>query len=170
MGPPANNGAIRITGGFERRRWTSLASCRKWIPKFTAFPSADLRIALGSGEGAVKSVGVNIGTWHSLQTGSSGSDGPSARMHYEEDFYATLGFGFGGDVSAGATFTAYTSPNNLFNTVQEISVKVARANRINPYGLVAFQSQRRRHLVDEGTGSYLELGAGPRFPLGPRMS
>ncbi len=75
----------------------------------------------------MKSVGVNIGTWHSLQTGSSGSDGPSGRIHYEEDFYATLGFGFGSDVSAGVTFTAYTSPNNMFNTVKEISVKVAKA-------------------------------------------
>lgn len=135
-------------------------------PKLTAFPSADLGIALGGGDGAVKSVGLNLGTWHSLNGGSSGSDGGSGKMHYEEDFYATFGLGFGAGVSLGATFTAYTSPNQSFGTVKELSFKLAKANLLNPYGVVAFELSGAADGVDEGTGTYLELGVGPAVPLG----
>ena len=41
------------------------------------------------------------------------------------DFYATLGLGFGGGVSLGTTYTAYTSPANLFAHVKEIAFKLA---------------------------------------------
>jgi hypothetical protein len=108
----------------------------------------------------------NVAVWNSLQTGSSGSDGPSARLHYEERFLATVTLGFGGGVALGTTYTAYTSPNGMFNTVKELSVKVSKTHMINPYGMVAFE------LSDDGQadggankGSYLELGVGPTFTL-----
>ena len=36
-------------------------------------------------------------------------------------------------------FTAYTSPNDMFSTVKEISFKVAHASKYAPYALVAFE-------------------------------
>ena len=39
-------------------------------------PYGDLGLALYSGDGGVKSASVNLGVWNSVQTGSSGSDGP----------------------------------------------------------------------------------------------
>ena len=66
------------------------------------WPYADLGIALVSGDGPVKSVGVNLGTWNSLHTGGVGLNGPTGKLWYESDFYATLGFGFGGGTSVGA--------------------------------------------------------------------
>jgi hypothetical protein len=77
---------------------------------------------------------INFGVWHSLQTGSTGSDGPSEKLHYEEDFYATLGLGFAKSLSLGTTFTAYTSPNGGFNTVKELMFQGSQASRFNPYG------------------------------------
>ena len=39
------------------------------------WPVADLGIALYSGDGGLKSAGVNIGTWNSLNTGDTGAMG-----------------------------------------------------------------------------------------------
>jgi len=166
-GSGPNDGAVHFTGAFDVPSvYVFRGIVQESDPKLTMFPAGDLAIALGSGEGAVKSVGVNFGTWHSLQTGSSGSDGISGRLHYEEDFYATLGLGFGGGFSFGTTFTAYTSPNNMFNTVQEISLKLSKTHFVNPYGIVAFELDGAADATDDGTGTYLELGVGPTFPLG----
>ena len=136
-------------------------------PKLTLFPAGDIGLALKSGDGGLKSVGVNFGVWNSLQTGSSGFDGPTGKLHYEEDFYATLSLGFGGGVGLATTYTSYTSPNGMFPTVKEIAFKVSKTHMVAPYGIVAFE------LDDDGQadggankGTYLELGVGPSWPLG----
>jgi hypothetical protein len=85
---------------------------------------ADLGLAAYSGEGALKTVGVDFGTWNSQHTGDTGLDGASGKSWYESDFYASLGLGFGGGTTLTTTYTAYTSPNNTFTTVKEIAVKV----------------------------------------------
>ena len=82
---------------------------------------------------------MNFGVWNSLHTGSSGSDGPSGKLHYELDFYTTLSLGFGGGFSLGTTYTAYTSPNSMFTTVKELSFKVSKAHMLAPYGVLAFE-------------------------------
>lgn len=165
-----NPGALTFTGGVDFPSLYLFRGIRQESePALTMFPYGDLGIALASGDGGVKSVGINIGTWHSLQTGSSGSDGPSEKVHYEEDFYATFALGFGGGVSLGTTYTAYTSPNFMFTTVKEVSFKIAKAHMLNPYGVLAFElGGDSAGQADGGSekGSYLELGVGPTFPLG----
>ena len=111
---------------------------------------------------------MNFGVWNALLTGSSGLDGPEDKLHYEEDFYATLNLGFGGGFSLGTTYTAYTSPNGMFGTVQELMFKVlTQASKFaNPDGpcLVAFELDGQAD-GGSGEGVYLELGAGPSWPL-----
>jgi hypothetical protein len=75
-------------------------------------------------------------------------------MWYESDFYATLGFGFGGGTSFSTTYTAYTSPNSGFTTVKEIAFKLgvddsARLGKfsVKPYVLLA-----QEFGTDIGTG------------------
>ena len=99
-----------------------------------------------SGDGGLKTVGVNFGTWNSLHKGPSGSDGPSGKFWYESDFYTTLSLGFGGGFTFGTTYTSYTSPNNMFSTVKEIAFKLgeddsAYLNKfaMKPYALFAFE-------------------------------
>lgn len=170
-----NPGALTFTGTFDvPSLYIFRGIVQESDPKFTTQPYADVGLALFSGEGGLTSAGVNFGVWNSLQTGSSGSDGPRERLHYEEDFYATLALGFQGGVGLGTTFTAYSSPNLMFNTVKELSFKISKAHMINPYGIIAFE------LTDEGQadggsnkGSYVELGVGPAFTLvdgGPTLT
>lgn len=138
-------------------------------PKFTTFLAGDLGISLLSdGSGGIKTAGVNFGTWNALMTGSSGSDGPQDGAFYESDLYASLTLGFGGGVSVTPMFTAYTSPNDMFKTVKEISFKVAHANKAATYALVAFEiGGDSSGQADAGSelGTYLELGVGPSWPI-----
>ena len=102
--------------------------------------------------------------WNSLHTGSSGLDNDVNKLHYEEDFYATLGFGFSRGMTFSINYTAYTSPNGLFGTTQELGFKVAVANKFAPYVLLAQEMTGRRGRRTN-TGTYIELGAGPSWPL-----
>ena len=137
-------------------------------PKLTTFVAGDLGIPLlADGSGALKTAGINIGTWNAFMTGSSGSDGPRDGAFYESDLYAGVTLGFGA-ISFTPMFTAYTSPNDMFTTVKEISFKVANASKTAPYALVAFEiGGDSSGQADGGTekGTYLELGIGPSWPI-----
>lgn len=169
VGDP-NPGALTFSGGFDLLPGTPFifrGMVQERDPKLTLLPYADLGIGLFSGDGGLRSVGVSVGVWNSLQTGSSGSDGPTKRLHYWEEFYSTLTFGFGGGVMFGTTFSAYTSPNGMFTTVEELSFKLSKADLFAAYGVLAME------LADDGQadggsrkGTYLELGVGPSWSLG----
>jgi hypothetical protein len=165
-----NTGAMTLTGSFDILPGTAYVFrgiTQESDPGLTMWPAADLGIALHSGDGTFKSVGINVGTWNSLHTGSSGSDSFTGRMHYEMDFYATLALGLSKGFSLNTTYTAYTSPNGLFDTVNELSFKLAKAHKLNPYGIIAFELDGDGQ-ADGGAnaGTYLELGIGPSFPIG----
>jgi hypothetical protein len=167
-----NPGALTFTGGFDIPTLYFFRGIRQETdPALTMWPYGDLGIALHSGDGSVKSVGVNVGVWNSLHTGSSGSDSPSGKIHYEEDFYTTLNLGFGGGVTLGTTYMALTSPNQSFATVKELQFKVAKAHWLNPYGFLVFElsddgQADGGHTFGGSKGTYLELGVGPSWPLG----
>lgn len=172
--PDPNGGAITFTGGIDvlpNTTYVFRGIVQEADPKITFWPYGDLGMALYEGDGAIKSAGLNLGVWNSLHTGTSGLDGPADRLHYEEDFYLSLGLGFGGGVNLATTYTAYTSPNSFFSTVQELSFKVSQAHMLAPYGLLAFELDGA---ADGGqSGTYLELGVGPSFPLmadGPMLA
>lgn len=168
QGDDPNPGAITLTTGIDFPTVYFFRGIRQeQNPKLTMFPFGDVGISLYSGDGGVTSAGVNFGVWNSLHTGDSGLDttNPKKRIHYEQDFYASLSLGFNGGVTITPTFTTYTSPNGSFGTVNEISFKVAHASRFAPYGLVAFElSGQADGGADEGT--YAEFGVGPSWPLG----
>lgn len=134
-------------------------------PSLTMFPSVDAGVVFDRGDKPLRTVSLNAGTWHSLHTGTSGREGASGRLHYEQDFYATVGFGFGRGISLSTTYTAYTSPNDSFRSVHEVAVKASKAHALNPYGLVAFELNGAADGIDDGTGTYVELGVGPSVPL-----
>ena len=170
-----NSGALTFTGGFDVPTIYYFRGIRQEVkPSITLWPYGDIDVALFSGDGGVKRVGVDFGVWNSLQTGSSGSKGPSARLHYQEDFHTSLALGFGGGIGLATAYTAHTSPNGMFNTIQEISIKVTETHMGNPYAFVAFELSDKGQ-ADNGTkkGTYLELGAGPSWPLmrnGPTLA
>ena len=164
-GGDPNPGAITLTGSMD----ASNAYLFRGIPQddtgLILWPAADLGVALRSGGGAVRSVTVNVGTWNSLHTGVTGTDGPSGKLWYESDFWTGAVVGFAGGVNVAAIYTAYTSPNGAFPTVKELSFKASASLRgTNPYALVAFELDGQ---ADGGVeeGRYLELGAAPGTTL-----
>jgi len=160
-----NSGAVTLTTAVDFPSVYFFRGIRQESdPKLTTFAAGDVGIALFSGDGGLKSATVNVGVWNSLHTGTSGIDADKS-SHYEEDFYASVSLGFGRGVTVMPMFTAYTSPNSSFGTVQELSVKVAHASKFAPYGLVAFELKGQ---ADGGSdeGTYAEFGVGPSWPLG----
>jgi hypothetical protein len=104
-----NPGAFKLSGGVDFLNQYMFRGIRQNSTGLVIWPS-DLAIAAYSGNGGLKSVGVNMGTWNSLHTGDTGTNGPSTKLWYESDFYTTLALGFGDGVSLSTTCTAYTSP------------------------------------------------------------
>lgn len=163
--PDPNPGAITFTGGVDvPTKYVFRGIVQEADSKLTLMPYGDIGIALASGDGAIKSASINFGVWNALLTGSSGLDGALGKLHYEEDFYATLNLGFGGGVSLGTTYTAYTSPNGAFGTVHELAFKVAKSHWLAPYGLLAFELDGQAD-ANFNEGTYVELGVGPSWPL-----
>jgi hypothetical protein len=166
--PPAvdpNTGALTFTGGLDvPSKYVFRGIVQEADSKLTLFPYGDLGISLFSGEGGIKSASVNFGVWNALLTGSSGSDGVTDKLHYEEDFYTTFTLGFGGGVGLATTWTAYTSPNGMFNTVQELSFKVSKSHWLSPYATIAFELDGQAD-GGENEGVYLELGSTPTWSL-----
>jgi hypothetical protein len=163
-----NTGSVTLTASTDVLNTYMFRGIRQDDTGLIAWPAADIAISLFSGNGGLKSLGLNVGTWNSLHTGDTGSNRPvDPKLWYESDFYATLAFGFGGGVSLGTTYTAYTSPNSGFGNVKEISFKLGvddskplgRAS-LKPYGIIAFELDGQ---ADAGTneGTYLELGVAP---------
>lgn len=163
-----NGGALHVTAGLDVPSvYVFRGLVQESDPKITLWPYGDLAIALKSGgNGAVKAAAVNIGIWNSLQTGSSGSDGPSKHAHYEEDFYATATAIVGGGLALTGGYMALTSPNFMFDTVKEFQMKVTKTGKLNPYGFLAAELTDVQADAGEGKGVYLELGVGPSFALG----
>jgi hypothetical protein len=170
-----NPGNVTVTAGVDFLNQYMFRGIRQNSTGIAIWPSADLGVAVHSGDSGLKSAGINFGSWNSLHTGDTGSDNTSnGKMWYESDFYASLNLGFGGGVSLGTTYTAYTSPNNLFTTVKEIAFKLGADDTaylgkaaVKPYALVAFEfdTDPGRGQADGGlsAGKYLELGVAPGY-------
>ena len=94
-----NPGNITLIGNVDFTNAYMFRGIRQEDSGLILWPYFDLGIAAYSGKGSLKSVGVNFGTWNSLHSGASGTDGPSGKLWYESDFYTTLSLGFGGGVS-----------------------------------------------------------------------
>lgn len=176
--PPSSNApaprTLTASAGIDFVNRYMFRGIRQNSTGIAIWPWADLGIAAYSGDRRLESIDVNIGIWNSLNTGDTGSDGPSGDLWYEADFYATLGFGLSGGVSAAATYTAYTSPNDTFTTVKEFMVKLAiddtaylGARAIKPYAIVARETDTAPGLAQadlgDQPGTYLELGIVPGY-------
>jgi hypothetical protein len=167
-----NTGNLTVTSSIDLTNAYMFRGIRQDDTKLIVWPAVDLGLLLVSGDGGLKSAGLNFGSWNSLHTGNAGLKGASKKLWYESDFYATLSLGFGGGVSLGTTYTAYTSPNAGFTNVKEVMFKLgvddsAKLGKgaLKPYGIVAFEFNTEPGIgqADGGlkAGRYLEVGIGP---------
>ncbi|HEY7187149.1 MAG TPA: hypothetical protein VH436_11415 [Vicinamibacterales bacterium] len=172
-----NPGAMTLTASFDFLNQYMFRGIRQNSSGIAMWPAVDLGIATYSGKGGLKSLGINLGTWNSLHTGDTGSDGPSGKLWYESDFYASLGFGFGGGTSFTTTYTSYTSPNGSYSTVKEIMFKLAvddsahlGKGAVKPYIVVARELSAEIDGLTNGqadgglnAGTYMEIGGAPSY-------
>jgi hypothetical protein len=167
-----NPGNLTVTSSIDLTNAYMFRGIRQDDTKVMVWPAADLGLTLFSGDGGLKSAALNFGSWNSLHTGNAGLNSASKKLWYESDFYTTFSLGFGGGVSLGTTYTAYTSPNAGFTNVKEVMFKLGvddsatlGKGALKPYGIVAFEFDTEPGIgqADGGleAGRYLELGIGP---------
>ena len=177
-----NPGAITVSGALDFTNAYLFRGIKQESDGLIMQPYLDLGVTLYTGEGSLKTFGINVGTWNSLHGfNDSGTDNPrNHKLWYESDFYTTLAFGLTGGVSAGVTYTAYTSPNDGFTTVKEVSFKIGVDDSmqlgkfsLKPYGIIAAEMDTSTHTgqADGGleAGTYVELGIAPSYAW-PRFS
>jgi hypothetical protein len=163
---------VVVTGGVDVTNRYSFRGIRQNAGEASIWPYIDFGGTLAKGDGSVKSVSINVGTWNAFHTEKDDAinlDGElTSNKWYESDLYGTLGLGFGGGVSLGTTYTSYMSPGNYFGHVKELAFKLSvddsaalGKGALKPYGLIAFE------LDDNGAdgfgsrGTYVELGIAP---------
>ena len=155
---------VTMTAGIDLVNQYMFRGIRQNGTGVATWPFFDLGIGAFEGEGGLKSVGINVGTWNSAHSKPGG--------WYESDVYATVGLGFGGGVGLATTYTSYTSPNDSFTHVKEVALKLSvddsaalGSAALKPYALVAFElaTEPGRYQADGGQkgGRYLELGVAP---------
>jgi hypothetical protein len=165
---------VAITGGFDVTNQYNFRGIRQNRSEVSLWPYIDFGIPAWSGDGALKAITVNLGTWNAFHTELSDRtnlDGEtSSNKWYESDLYATLGFGFSKAVLS-LNYTSYTSPGNWFAHVKELGVKLAFDDSsalgkaaLKPYALVAFELDDSGQ-ADAGAskGTYVELGVAPGY-------
>jgi hypothetical protein len=179
QGADPNPGNLTMIGNVDFANAYMFRGIRQDDTRVMIQPSAELDIALQSGDGGVKSTSLNFGTWNSLHTGDTGLRSATSglgcacdKLWYESDFYTTLAFAFTRG-SLGVTYTAYTSPNAGFNNVKEIMFKFGGDDSallgkaaLHPWVIAAFEFDAANgHQADGGSkaGKYLELGVSPGY-------
>ena len=167
-----NAGRLSISAGVD---WTSayfFRGIKQETEDLILQPYGELGMKLVDQAGALTALTLTGGFWNSLHTGPTGSDSPIAvdpKVWYEFDGYVRLSAVLWEDLTTYALYTAYTSPNDSFGTVQEIAfgvgyndAKLLGPFALNPSVLIAFELDGQ---ADAGadTGIYAQIGIAPGY-------
>ena len=163
---------VVIAGALDVTNQYNFRGIRQNTEGVSIQPYVDFGFTPFRGDGGLKTVGVNLGTWnafHSQIDDFTNLDGEiTSNKWYESDVYATLGLGFS-KAALAFTYTSYTSPADLFAHVKELAIKASfddssmlGKGALKPYALVAFELDDDGQ-ADGGTekGTYIELGVAP---------
>lgn len=149
---------------------------------FIGQPYATINFTAYESESWLNNVTLSLTSWNSVQTGPTGSGGDhsSPDAWYESDIVASLTATMFDKWSASIIYTAYTSPNDSYNTVQEVAFRLSfddtqalGAFALHPYALLAFEIDDQADggntafnpIAPTSEGIYLELGIAPSAPL-----
>ena len=160
---------VAVTGALDVTNQYNFRGIRQNTDGVSIQPYIDFGIPAWSGDGGLKSVTLNLGTWNAFHTQLSDN------KWYESDLYATVGFGFS-KAALSFNYTSYISPADLFGTVKEFGIKLgfddsAALGRgaLKPYVLVAFELDDNQADAGAEKGTYVELGVAPGY-AGSRAS
>jgi hypothetical protein len=155
---------VVVTTGVDFVNQYNFRGIRQNTEGVSIWPFVDLGFTPYSGDGALKTVTLNVGTWN------AGHTSLDSNKWYESDIYGTVGFGFG-TTALAVTYTSYTSPADLFAHVKEIALKFSvddsaamGRGALKPYALVALELDDHGQ-ADAGhhNGTYVELGVAPGY-------
>jgi hypothetical protein len=161
---------VVVTGGLDVVNQYNFRGIRQNSDEVSIWPFIDFGFTPYSGDGGLKTVTLNLGTWNAFNTQINEDDFGTDNKWYESDLYATLGFGFG-TTALAFTYTSYTSPADLFAHVKELAVKLSvddsgslGRGALKPYALVAFELDDAGQAdAGEAKGTYVELGIAPGY-------
>lgn len=154
---------VVVTGAVDVTNQYNFRGIRQNTEGASIQPYIDFGFTPYKGDGGLKSVGINVGSWNAFNTQLSDN------KWYESDFYATAGFGFS-KAALGVTYTSYTSPADLFAHVKELAAKLSvddsaalGKGALKPYALLAFELDDSQADAGASKGKYLELGIAPGY-------
>ncbi|HEU5321157.1 MAG TPA: hypothetical protein VFX28_10165, partial [Methylomirabilota bacterium] len=144
-----NTGRISLTAGVDYATDYYFRGIVQETEDAIVQPYGSVTFRLYEGETGLTGLNFTLGTWNSLHWGPTGDGGLNAdpQLWYESDFYATLAATLFKDLTAGVTYTAYMSPNDFFQTVQEVAFSLGYNDSallgpfaLNPSVLLAFET------------------------------
>jgi hypothetical protein len=174
-----NTGRLSVSAGVD---WTSayfFRGVKQETEDLILQPYGELTFKLVENAGALTSLSLTAGIWNSLHSGATGSDSLTAtdpKVWYELDGYFKLSAVLLEDLTASVIYTAYLSPNNVFNTVQEVALgfayndaKLLGPFALNPSVLIAFEFDGQ---ADAGAakGVYGQIGIAPGYTFFPESA
>jgi hypothetical protein len=174
-----NTGNVSFSGGVDVPTAYFFRGIRQSDGGWIFQPYAELGFKLYEGSETFGNLAVALGSWNSLQGGPVGVKSPDAsepKAWYESDFYFRVSAKFFENFTGQILYTAYMSPDNLFNTVQEIAFglsyddsKLLGPFALNPSVLFAKEVQGQ---ADAGAhkGMYLQLGVTPGYTFDPKST
>ena len=140
-------------------------------------PSGSLSFKLIENAGPLTALTATPGFWNNWHAGGGTIVDPvDPQFWYESDLIFTLAATLWENVTLGLTYTAYTSPNDSFKTVQELAFSLSLndskwlgAFALNPSLLVAGEVEGQ---ADAGSarGVYLQLGINPSYTVAPQSA
>jgi hypothetical protein len=161
---------VVVTGGLDLVNQYNFRGIRQNTEGVSIWPYIDFGFTPYRGDGGLKTVGVNLGTWNAFNSQINEDDFGTGNKWYESDLYATLGLGFG-TTGLAFTYTSYTSPADLFAHVKELAVKLSYDDSgqlgrgaLKPYLITAFELDDSGQAdAGDSKGTYLELGVAPGY-------
>lgn len=177
QGSGTEAGAVDVAASIDFVNQYVFRGVRQNSDGMAMWPAIRAGVTVHAGDGLLTRVRVGGGFLSSLHTGDTGSGGPTGKAWYESRVSGSVGLHFAGDVLLETSYTSFTSPNDMFTSVREISVKGALDGRrmfggvaLDPYALAAFEldADPGEGQLDGGrrAGRYLELGVEPKYAIG----
>jgi hypothetical protein len=140
-------------------------------------PYGSVSFKLVENAGPLTALTATPGIWNNWHAGGGNLAEPvDPKFWYEADLYFTLAATLGERVTLGLTYTAYTSPNDSFGTVQELAFgltlndsKWLGAFALNPSLLLAGELTGQAD-AGRARGVYLQLGIAPSYTFAPESA
>jgi hypothetical protein len=140
-------------------------------------PYGSVAFTLVDNAGPLTALTATPGIWNNWHAGGGNLVEPvDPEFWYESDLYFTLAATLGEAVTVGLTYTAYTSPNDSFGTVQELALSLTLndsqwlgAFALNPSLLVAGELTGQAD-AGRARGVYVQLGINPGYTFAPESA